>query len=132
MGWALASADTWGYTARLTIDYRHPTPIGRRLRAEGSLVERRRRLLTTRARLVDAETGELLATADALYVAAPPDRKQELKDRYRFRLVRDGDTPSEAPKQMAGGPAAASGGAATPLRRPAEARDPAEPGEALP
>lgn len=132
MGWALASADSWGYTARLTIDYRHPTPIGRRLRAEGSLVERRRRLLTTRARLVDAETGELLATADALYVAAPPDRKQELKDRYRFRLVRDGDTPSEAPKQMAGGPAAASGGAATPLRRPAEARDPAEPGEALP
>ncbi len=95
MGWALASADSWGFTARLTIDYRRPTPIGRPLRAEGQLVERRRRLLTTRARLVDVETGEVLATADALYVAAPPDRKQALKDRYRFRLVTEGD-PSPA------------------------------------
>ena len=91
MGWALASADSWGYTAKLTIQYRRPTPIGRRLRAEGRLVERRRRLLTTQAQLVDAETGEILATADALYVAAPPDRKQALKDRYRFRLVPEGD-----------------------------------------
>jgi hypothetical protein len=40
--------------------------------------------------LADAETGELLATADALYVAAPPDRKQALKDRYRFRLIPEG------------------------------------------
>ena len=91
MGWALASADSWGYTAKLTIQYRRPTPIGRRLRAEGRLVERRRRLLTTRAQLTDAETGEVLATADALYVAAPPERKQALKDRYRFRLVPEGE-----------------------------------------
>ncbi len=89
MGWALASADSWGFTARLTIEYRRPTPIGRRLRAEGHLVERRRRLLTTQARLLDVETGEVLATADALYVAAPADRKQALKDRYQFRLVPD-------------------------------------------
>ena len=87
MGWALASADSWGFTARLTIEYRRPTPVGRLLRAEGRLVEHRRRLLTTKAQLVDVATGELLATADALYVAAPPDRKQALKDRYRFRLV---------------------------------------------
>ena len=129
MGWALASADSWGYTARLTIDYRHPTPIGRRVRAEGHLVERRRRLLTTRARLVDAETGELLATADALYVAAPPDRKQELKDRYRFRLIRDGETPSEAPQEMAPDRAAATGGPGEPGE---PLRGPGEPGEALP
>ena len=126
MGWALASADSWGYTARLTIEYRHPAPIGRRVRAEGLLVERRRRLLTTRARLVDAETGELLATADALYVAAPPDRKQALKDRYRFRLVRDGDTPSEASPEMAAGRTAATGGSAEPRR------EPPEPDETLP
>jgi hypothetical protein len=59
------------------------------VRAEGHLVERRRRLLTTQARLIDVETGDVLATADALYVAAPPDRKQALKDRYRFRLIPD-------------------------------------------
>jgi len=91
MGWALASADSWGYTAKLTVEYRRPTPIGRRLRAEGRLVERRRRLLTTQAQLVDVESGELLATADALYVEAPPDRKQALKERYQFRLVPEPD-----------------------------------------
>jgi hypothetical protein len=96
------------------------------VRAEGLLVERRRRLLTTRARLVDAETGELLATADALYVAAPPDRKQALKDRYGFRLVRDDDTSSGASPEIAPGWAAATG-------RPAEPRrEPPEPDEALP
>jgi acyl-coenzyme A thioesterase PaaI-like protein len=101
MGWALASADSWGYTAKLTIDYRRPTPIGRRIRAEGRLVERRRRLLTTRAQLTDAETGEILATADALYVAAPADRKQELKDRYRYRLVAEAaPTPTRADQSL--------------------------------
>ena len=50
---------------------------------------------------MDAETGELLATADALYVAAPPDRKQALKDRYRFRLVRDDATPSDSTRETA-------------------------------
>ena len=97
MGWALASADSWGFTARLTVEYRRPTPIGRRVRAEGQLVERRRRLLTTQARLIDVETGEVLATADALYVAAPADRKQALKDRYRFRLIPDA-TPDAVPE----------------------------------
>lgn len=105
MGWALASADSWGLTARLTIEYRRPTPIGRRLRAEGHLVERRRRLLTTRARLVDVATGELLATADALYVAAPPERKQALKDRYRFRLVPEGEPATGSPLDAPGGAA---------------------------
>ncbi len=105
MGWALASADSWGFTARLTIEYRRPTPIGRLLRAEGRLVERRRRLLTTKAQLVDVATGELLATADALYVAAPPERKQALKDRYRFRLIPEGgagaDPALDVPREVA-------------------------------
>jgi acyl-coenzyme A thioesterase PaaI-like protein len=105
MGWALASADSWGFTARLTIEYRRPTPIGRLLRAEGRLVGRRRRLLTTKARLMDVATGELLATADALYVAAPPERKQALKDRYRFRLIPEGgagaDPALDVPREVA-------------------------------
>ena len=111
MGWALASADSWGFTARLTVEYRRPTPVGRRLRAEGHLVERRRRLLTTRAQLIDAETGELLATADALYVAAPPDRKQALKDRYKFRLIPDPAEPSD-PAPVATGDARVPGSGA--------------------
>ena len=39
------------------------------------------------ARLLDADTGDVLATADALYVAAPAAQLAELKERYAFRLV---------------------------------------------
>jgi uncharacterized protein (TIGR00369 family) len=87
MAWALASADAWGYTARMTVEYKKPTPIGRRLRGEGRVVEQRRRVLATSGRLIDAETGDLLATAEGVYVSAPEERKSELKARYRFRLV---------------------------------------------
>ena len=65
MGWALASADAWGYTARMSIEYKRPVPVGARIRGEGRLVERRRRLLTLTARLADVRTGEILATAEA-------------------------------------------------------------------
>jgi hypothetical protein len=54
---------------------------------------------------MDVATGELLATADALYVAAPPERKQALKDRYRFRLIPEGgagaDPALDVPREVA-------------------------------
>jgi acyl-coenzyme A thioesterase PaaI-like protein len=87
MGWALAAADAWGFTAKMSIDYKRPVPVGTRIRGEGRLVERRKRLLTMTARLLDADTGVVLATADALYVAAPAAQLAELKERYAFRLV---------------------------------------------
>jgi acyl-coenzyme A thioesterase PaaI-like protein len=102
MAWALASADSWGYTARISIDYRRPVPVGARIRGEGRLIERRRRLLTTRGSLLDPATGEVYASAEGVYVAAPQARREELKARYRFRLVPedasgDGATPGDAP-----------------------------------
>jgi uncharacterized protein (TIGR00369 family) len=89
MAWALASADAWGYTARMTIEYRRPVPVGARIRGEGRVVSRRRRLLATSGRLVDPATGEVFATAEGLYIAAPAERRDELKERYGFRLVPD-------------------------------------------
>ncbi|MFH1474900.1 MAG: PaaI family thioesterase [Chloroflexota bacterium] len=97
MGWALASADAWGYTAKMSIEYRRPVPVGARIRGEGRVVERRRRLLTTSARLIDPATGEVYATAEALYVAAPEARREELKARYGFRLEPESAAPGEAP-----------------------------------
>jgi acyl-coenzyme A thioesterase PaaI-like protein len=94
MGWALATQDAWGYTAKMSLEYRRPVPIGARVRGEGRLVERRRRLLKTTGRLVDPVSGEVYATAEALYVAAPEARRAELKARYGFRLVADTGTPA--------------------------------------
>jgi acyl-coenzyme A thioesterase PaaI-like protein len=87
MAWSLAASDNWGLTARMTVDFKRPVRLGIPIRAEGWMTRQRRRLVDTAARLVDVASGELLATAEAVYVAADEQRKRELKDRYRFRLV---------------------------------------------
>jgi acyl-coenzyme A thioesterase PaaI-like protein len=87
MAWSLAATDNWGLTARMTVDFKRPVRLGIPIRAEGWMTRQRRRLVDTAARLVDVASGELLATAEAVYVAADEQRKRELKDRYRFRLV---------------------------------------------
>ena len=87
MAWSLAATDNWGLTARMTVDFKRPVRLGVPIRAEGWMTRQRRRLVDTSARLVDIASGELLATAEAVYVAADEDRKRELKERYRFRLV---------------------------------------------
>ena len=90
MAWSLVARDHWGVTARLSTDFRRPVRVGQRIRAEGWLARTRRRLLDTEARILDGETGELLARAEGLYVAATPAQRAELKKRYRFRLVEPG------------------------------------------
>jgi uncharacterized protein (TIGR00369 family) len=87
MAWSLVARDAWGVTARMTTEFRRPVRVGQAIRAEGWLARTRRRLLDTEARIVDAASGELLAHAEGLYVAATPAQRAELKKRYRFRLV---------------------------------------------
>jgi acyl-coenzyme A thioesterase PaaI-like protein len=87
MAWSLAADDAWGVTARMSVDFRRPVPLGRAIRAEGFVTRMRRRLVETAGRLVNAETGEELAAATGLYVVADDARKRELRERYGFRLV---------------------------------------------
>jgi acyl-CoA thioesterase FadM len=74
--------DSWGVTARMSVDFRRPVTVGQRIRAEGRITASRRRIQVTAATIVDAETGVELATAEATYVAASDARKRELKQRY--------------------------------------------------
>ena len=85
MAWSLVDADSWGLTARLTVEFKRPVPLGRPIHAEGWITESRRRVATTAGRIVAAGTGEVLATAEALYIAATDDRKRQLKERYGYR-----------------------------------------------
>lgn len=85
MAWSLVAEDDWGVTARMTIDYRRPVPVGRPIRAEGWVVRSRRRLVDTAGRVVDGD-GTTLATAAAVYVAADEQRKRELQERYGYRV----------------------------------------------
>ncbi len=93
MAWSLVAEDNWGVTARLSLEYRRPVPIDRTLRAEGWITRRRRKLVETSGRIVDPESDAELVTADATYVAADAARKRELRERYGFRLVPEGDLP---------------------------------------
>jgi acyl-coenzyme A thioesterase PaaI-like protein len=88
MAWSLAATDNWGLTARMSVEFRKPVPLGRPIRGEGWISANRRRLIETGGRLTDVQSGELLAAANATYVAADPERKRQLQARYRFRLAR--------------------------------------------
>jgi len=91
MAWSLVAQDVWGVTARMTTDFRRPVRVGQRIRGEGWLAARRRRILDAEARIIDVESGELLAKASGLYMAATPEQRTELKKRYRFRLIEQRD-----------------------------------------
>jgi acyl-coenzyme A thioesterase PaaI-like protein len=64
------------------VDFRRPVLVGQAIRAEGWIVESKRRIQRTAGRIVDAQTGLELAAAEATYVVATEARKRELKDRY--------------------------------------------------
>jgi acyl-coenzyme A thioesterase PaaI-like protein len=96
MAWALVGEDNWGVTARMNVAFRRPVEVGLTVRAEGWIAQARRRVVDTAARIVDADTGDELATATGVYVAASPDRKRYLRERYAFRPVEATSEPPES------------------------------------
>ena len=95
MAWSLVDQDNWGLTARLTVNFKQPVPLLTPIRAEGWVTRSRRRLIETAATIVEPASGEVLATAEAVYVDAPEDRKQELKERYGFRQLAPAQTAND-------------------------------------
>lgn len=87
MAWSLIGADRLGFTARLEVDFRRPVPVERAIRAEGWIATRRRRRFDTQAQITDAATGEVLAEARAIYLAAPREQEANLRERYDIRVV---------------------------------------------
>jgi uncharacterized protein (TIGR00369 family) len=95
MAWAVIEHDLWGVTARMSIEFKRPLPIGRPIHGEGRVTAVRRRLVETEGVLTDEE-GTVLARAEATYVGAPEDRKAELKARYGFVLETDANATAGA------------------------------------
>jgi acyl-CoA hydrolase len=85
MAWSVIDHDNWGLTARMSVDFKRPVPLGRPIHAEGRVTGVRRRIITTAGTINDPATGEILATAEATFVAAPEERKAELQKRYGYR-----------------------------------------------
>ena len=99
MAWSLVGEDNWGLTARMGVEFKRPVEVGRAIRAEGWITRSRRRLVDTAAHILDPRSGDVLATATGVYVAADEDRKRELRQRYGY--VPLGDPPQPAPAATA-------------------------------
>jgi uncharacterized protein (TIGR00369 family) len=63
--------DRWVQTAKLTVRFLRPAPLGQLLRAEGELVRDSRRLLEMRGELRVAATGERVAEATGTFIPLP-------------------------------------------------------------
>jgi len=94
MAWSLVAADQIGVTARLEVEFKRPVPIGRAIYAEAWIVDQRRRRFDVTGRIQDPETGETLAEARAVYLAASPERGRELRERYGFRVIETAQVPA--------------------------------------
>jgi uncharacterized protein (TIGR00369 family) len=106
MGWALIDHDMWGVTARMSIEFKRPVPIGRPIRAEGRVLSARRRLVEAEGIILDREDGTLLARSQATFVGASEAKKDELKARYGFTQVPDDiATPGPVDTRQDGAPA---------------------------
>jgi len=112
MAWALVGEDNWGVTARMNVEFRRPVEVGRTVRAEGWITDARRRVVATAATVADADTGQQLAKATGTYVAASPERKRYLRERYAFRPI-EGTDAAPGAKTAAPGAKAAPPGAET-------------------
>ena len=87
MAWAVIGRGTWGVTARLNVAFRRPVRTGRQIRAEGWVVQQDRRAIRAEGRVLDAKTGEVLATGASTFMAVPPEQLERLKARYGLRRV---------------------------------------------
>lgn len=70
---ALVRGVVLAVTARIEVDYRAPVPLGRPVRFEARLVERRGRVFDTRA-VARLAGGAVAAESRAIYVEVPPGR----------------------------------------------------------
>ena len=72
MAWALVEHDHWGVTARMSVEFKRPVPVGRPVRAEGRVVGVRSRLEDAAGVVVDAATGDVLARSEATGSSSRP------------------------------------------------------------
>ena len=81
MAWAPSSYDSWAVTAEMTVRFRSPAAPGETLRAEGRVVERRRRIFEVRGE-VRGPDGRIIAEGSGRYLGAAPSDKAALKEKY--------------------------------------------------
>jgi uncharacterized protein (TIGR00369 family) len=133
MAWAVIGRGTWGVTARMSVTFRRPIRVGTVIRAEGWVVEEGRRASKAEGHVVDAASGEVLASGESTFIAVPADQLEDLKRRYGMRrLGNDATTVESTGREDSDGtrarPRAGTAGRGEPAE-PAELAELAEPAE---
>ena len=82
MGWAIFHQGVWGVTAKLTVTFKRPVPVGEELIVSGEVVRDRGRGIETKGTVARAADGEVLAEATALFLRMPEEQRAELERRY--------------------------------------------------
>ena len=82
MGWAIFHQGVWGVTAKLSVTFKRPVPVGEELIVSGEVVRDRGRGIETKGTVARASDGEILAEATALFLRMPDERRAELERRY--------------------------------------------------
>jgi acyl-coenzyme A thioesterase PaaI-like protein len=70
--------DRWVHTARLTVRFLKPAPLGKLLRCTGELARNASLLMEMKGKLVLVETGEALAEATGTFIPLPAETREEL------------------------------------------------------
>jgi acyl-coenzyme A thioesterase PaaI-like protein len=83
MGWAIFQSGVWGVTARITVTFKQPVPMGEELVVTGEIVRERGTSIETRGDIKRASDGLLLTEAQGLFMQMPEDKRRELSERYR-------------------------------------------------
>src|SRR2546430_12739910 len=81
-GWAIFRQGIWGVTAKISVSFRQPVPIGEDLRVVGEIARDRGRVSGTHGTVARADDGTVLAEADATFLRMPDGRRRELEQRY--------------------------------------------------
>jgi acyl-CoA thioesterase FadM len=82
MGWAIFHQGIWGVTAKISVAFRQPVPIGADLRVIGEIARDRGRMIETHGTVQRFDDGMVLAEADATFLRMPEGRRRSLEQRY--------------------------------------------------
>jgi uncharacterized protein (TIGR00369 family) len=82
MGWAIFHQGVWGVTAKLSVTFKRPVPVGEELIVSGEVVRDRGRAIETKGTVARASDGEVLAEATAVFLRMPEAQRADLERRY--------------------------------------------------
>ena len=82
MGWAIFHQGVWGVTAKITVTFKRPVPVGEELIVTGTVVRDRGRAIETSGTVARAADGDVLAEATALFLRMPEEQRAALERRF--------------------------------------------------